>query len=145
MWCVSLGQSGELVAIDGAKAQVRMRAMTVKVELVDLRPVDQKDAPPPMPVALPPITEDQGASVRTSTNTCDLRGMRFDEAMQEVEGFVETLSARGMRTGYILHGHGTGALKQGVRGTLKRMGKVRSFRPAHTGEGGDAFTVVEVQ
>jgi DNA mismatch repair protein MutS2 len=74
-------------------------------------------------------------------NTIDLRGFRVEDAFPAIEQFFDGLSNRSS-VGFILHGHGTGALKVGVRQWLSSSSYVRDFRPANIEEGGDALTVV---
>jgi len=83
--------------------------------------------------------------VRTSETTCDLRGMRTDDALTFAASFVDRLMQRGDDAGFLLHGHGTGALKEALRRELSRAQHVRLVRPAEQDEGGDAFTVVVLQ
>lgn len=80
--------------------------------------------------------------VRTGETTCDLRGMRTDDALTFASAFVDRLMQRGDDAGFLLHGHGTGALKEALRRELSRAQHVRLVRPAEQDEGGDAFTVV---
>ena len=80
--------------------------------------------------------------VRTGETTCDLRGMRTDDALVFAGAFVDRLMQRGDDAGFLLHGHGTGALKEALRRELSRAQHVRHVRPAEQDEGGDAFTVV---
>lgn len=54
-------------------------------------------------------------SVRVAANTCDLRGFRYDEAIPEVERFLSNAAVEGRPIVFLLHGHGTGALKRGLR------------------------------
>lgn len=83
--------------------------------------------------------------MRLPFNTCDLRGKRVDEALEAVDLFLGGLSGKGTHTGWILHGHGTGALKQAVRDWLPTSMIVRRWRPADADEGGDAYTIVEIR
>jgi DNA mismatch repair protein MutS2 len=78
---------------------------------------------------------------RTSDNTVDLRGMRVEEAVDRVEMFLDSALLQGIDGVYIIHGHGTGALKRGVRGYLTGSRYVRDFRPGNRDEGGDGVTV----
>jgi DNA mismatch repair protein MutS2 len=73
---------------------------------------------------------------------CDLRGLRFEEAAREVELFLDRLARAGEKVGLIIHGHGTGALKNGIRELLSRSPYVRLYRPGDGPEGGDGVTVV---
>lgn len=84
------------------------------------------------------------AVVRVELNTCDLRGQRVDEALDAVDHFFDARARQGIRVVFLLHGHGTGALKTALRAALPRHPRVRRWRPAGADEGGDAFTVVEL-
>lgn len=77
--------------------------------------------------------------------TLDLRGMRVDEALDEVDRFTDALLQRGEPAGFVLHGHGTGALKQAVRDHLRAGAAISRSRAAEREEGGDAFTVFWVR
>jgi DNA mismatch repair protein MutS2 len=76
---------------------------------------------------------------------CDVRGMRAEDALAEVEQFLD----RGMRSGeeaaLIIHGHGTGALRQAIRDYLASSPYIRMFRPGENHEGGDGVTVVALR
>ena len=85
--------------------------------------------------------ETTGVHVAMAHNTIDLRGFRVEDAFPAIEQFFDGLSNRSS-VGFILHGHGTGALKVGVRQWLSSSSYVRDFRPANIEEGGDALTVV---
>jgi len=80
-------------------------------------------------------------AVRTDSNTCDLRGMRVDEALDRVDAHLDLMVSEGQETGFVLHGHGTGALRAAVRKHLDESPYVRSSRAAEPDEGGDAFSV----
>lgn len=76
---------------------------------------------------------------------CDVRGMRADDALAELESFLD----RGMRSGedaaLVIHGHGTGALKQAIRDYLAASPYIRMYRPGEGHEGGDGVTVVALR
>lgn len=78
---------------------------------------------------------------QTSDNTVDLRGMRVDEALEKVELFLDAVYAADLGGAYIIHGHGTGALKRAVRGFLPSSSYVQEHRRGERGEGGDGVTV----
>ena len=80
--------------------------------------------------------------VRVESNTCDIRGMRVEEAIDRVDTFVDRLLADGEPAGFVLHGHGTGALKVAVRAHLGAHPCVATSRTADDDQGGDAFTVL---
>jgi len=78
---------------------------------------------------------------RTAATTLDLRGQRYDEALSNVDAFIDRLISVNEVAGFVLHGHGTGALKAGVREHLRASAYVEHSRAAEPDEGGDAFTV----
>ncbi|MEL6181128.1 MAG: Smr/MutS family protein, partial [Myxococcota bacterium] len=78
---------------------------------------------------------------QNSNNTVDLRGLRADEALERVELFLDAAYHADEPGIYIIHGHGTGALKRAVRVFLPTSRYVRSYRPGQQGEGGDGVTV----
>ena len=82
-----------------------------------------------------------GLLPQTSDNTVDLRGMRVDEALEKVELFLDAVYGANLGGAYIIHGHGTGALKRAVRGWLPTSNYVKEFRRGERGEGGDGVTV----
>jgi DNA mismatch repair protein MutS2 len=80
-------------------------------------------------------------AVRTAGNTLDLRGERVEEALAKVDSFADRLLRIGEPYGFVLHGHGTGALKSAVREHLKASSVIEQSAPADPDSGGDAFTI----
>ncbi len=81
------------------------------------------------------------SAVRTITNTLDLRGERVDVALDKVDAFLDRMLNVGEQHGFVLHGHGTGALKSAVRSHLQASSYIEQSQPAEADSGGDAFTV----
>lgn len=80
--------------------------------------------------------------ITSASPTLDLRGQRADDALRQVEQFLDRVSRSGDEAAIIIHGHGTGALKASVREYLERSPYAKSFRAGEAGEGGDGATVV---
>ncbi len=146
---VRLKNVGTVAIVEAApeRGQVRLRAGNLKLS-VALAEIESVQAQPKAPSA--PATKskrsnfksaDAIAPMRTSDNTLDLRGERVDEALTRVDGFLDVLIGRSAAVGFVLHGHGTGALKSAVRDHLRASRYVTHARPAEPDEGGDAFTV----
>ncbi len=75
----------------------------------------------------------------------DLRGMTGDEAVMELDRFLDQAVMGKLQEVRIIHGKGTGAVRARVREHLKRSRYVKSFRPGHYGEGEDGVTVAELR
>jgi len=75
----------------------------------------------------------------------DLRGMMTDEAIANLERFLDTAMMGKLETVTIIHGKGTGAVRSAVRTYLKRSRYVKTFRPGRYGEGEDGVTVAELK
>ncbi len=74
----------------------------------------------------------------------DLRGMRLEEAVEVLEQKINELVIKNFSGKLIvIHGHGTGILKKGVRHHLKEHPLIEDFRPGKMEEGGDGVTVIE--
>ncbi len=80
--------------------------------------------------------------LQTPGNTLDLRGMYVDDALPEVEAFLDRLCLTQAPCAFLIHGHGTGALKAGVRRHLKTSPYAKRFLPAPREQGGDGVTIV---
>jgi DNA mismatch repair protein MutS2 len=131
----------DAVVVEGPnKGRVRIAVGPLKlwVECAELEGASHA-APAPLPV---PSAAPSTARGRGPDNTLNLKGMRIDDALGLMETFIDRLYTTDSRIGYVLHGHGTGALRDAVRKHLKSaMPHVRDSGPADEGEGGDAVTV----
>lgn len=78
-----------------------------------------------------------------SSNTVDLRGKTVDAALDDLDIQMDRLWQRGERKIIVIHGHGMGKVKEGVRRFLENTRMHLAFRPGRQGEGGDGVTVVE--
>ncbi len=78
------------------------------------------------------------------SNTLDLRGFRVEEALDELEAYLDKASLYNLTPVFVIHGHGTGALKQCVRDFLSTSPYVCKFRPGENAEGGDGVSVIDI-
>ena len=75
----------------------------------------------------------------------DLRGKMVDEALMEVDQFIDHAIMNGLGSVVIIHGKGTGALRTGIQQHLRTHRNVKSFRLGAYGEGDAGVTVVELK
>lgn len=83
--------------------------------------------------------------IRTGSNTIDVRGERVDDALLKVEQFLDNSLVAGLPIVMIIHGHGTGAVRNAVRNLLSDSDYAKLFRPGEDHEGGNGVTIVTLQ
>lgn len=87
----------------------------------------------------------QSNATRKSSMELDIRGMTSDEGIMEVDGFIDNCIMSGIKIITIIHGKGTGALREAVHRFLKQNKYVKSYRLGVYGEGEAGVTVVELK
>ena len=85
------------------------------------------------------------AETTSVRNEIDVRGMNVEEAILEVDAFIDHALLRNLNQLTIIHGKGTGVLRSGIQQHLKRHRAVKSFRLGVYGEGESGVTVVELK
>ena len=78
------------------------------------------------------------------SNTLDLRGERVEDALDKLEAYLDKASLANLSPVYIIHGHGTGALKSAVRDFISTSPYVAKYRPGEDTEGGDGVSVIDI-
>ncbi len=145
----SLGQEGEVLEVSGDDALVQLGALRVRRPVSDLLPLRGKAKGATLARArddrLRAAEGARAAPLSLGSRRLDVRGMRVDDLLREVDGFLDRLFGEGAVDALILHGHGTGALKDSLRTHLKASPYVGSFRRGDQHEGGDAVTIVEFE
>jgi DNA mismatch repair protein MutS2 len=144
---LSLGQEGEVLEVDDRDALVRAGALKIRRPVADLLPLRGKAPAAPgfgrtRTEKLQAAEGVRPAAVTSPDRRLDARGLRVEELLREVDRFLDRLLAEGAPDALVLHGHGTGALKQALRDHLAASPYVARFRPGDRHEGGDAATVV---
>ena len=79
------------------------------------------------------------------SNKLDLRGHRVEDALDELEAYLDEASLANLTPVYIIHGHGTGALKSAVRNFISTSPYVAKYRVGEEAEGGDGVSVIDIK
>ena len=142
------GWEGRIAAMDkgGRRATLEAGGMRVLVDIDDLEPALGQ---PPSPVSVAgggtgsatALRLDRARSVASSL---DLRGARVEEALDALGRYLDDASLAGLGAVTVVHGMGTGALRDAVREAVAAHPLVRSARPGERGEGGDGATIVSL-
>jgi len=135
------GQKGHVTELSGStEAIVQLGIMKMKVALLDLEPVGKPQAAKPQARSTV-VKRSRDDNVRTEL---DLRGTTLDEAILEVDRFLDEAFLSNLNQVYVIHGKGTGALRTGIQEFLRRHKHVKSYRLGQYGEGGAGVTVAEL-
>jgi len=130
-------QEGELVELKPPAATVLFGNAKLKVRLETLVKVKSRKGSTSESVASALYTPEARTEI-------DLRGMLGDEAIPQVERFLDDALVGGLHRVDIIHGKGTGALRKRISQFLKTYPHVKSFRLGEWNEGGAGVTVVEL-
>ena len=145
VWVARVRAEADVLEVlpDGA-VRVQAGPMKLVVDPSEVRPVAPAESEPRRKAAAPAKGGDPPGlevAVQTTDNTCDLRGLRTDDALSMAVTFLDRSINDERRVCFLLHGHGTGALKEAIRRELKSSPYVRYFRAGNPGEGGDGVTI----
>lgn len=143
----SLDREGIVADVKGERVEVRFGSVGVAVRRSDLRPAGEaakegaRGAGSPRPAGAargPGLDDDVPLEIVVI-------GKTVDEALPEIDRFLDRAAMAGRNEVRIVHGHGTGRLRSAVRRFLAGHAHVASHRPGAPREGGDGATVVEVR
>lgn len=140
---MSLNQQGTVLSNpdDKGNVDIQVGIMKVTVNISNLRRTD-----------LDQSTKNIQPSNRVKSNKgklikqeLDLRGKNIEEGILEVDKYLDDAYISGLKEVYVIHGKGTGVLREGIKNYLKTHKHVKSMRIGKYGEGGDGVTVVEIK
>jgi len=130
------GGQGTIVELRGQEAVLQMGAVRLTVPLVRLQPKEE----PKSPKSAGRVQHK--AKIATELN---LRGLTVEEALLAVDDYLAEARATATTPVRLLHGKGTGALRNALRDSLKRDRRVENFHDAVPYEGGHGVTVVHLR
>ena len=144
----SLGLNGTVKSINKAAqtAVVLSGIMEVKAELADLSAIEAEAEK--SEAKRPSKNQQNSVKIEKATNISsrlDLRGMLVLEALEELEKYIDDAYLASAGKIEIIHGKGTGALRDAVQKALKRHPYIKTYRLGEFGEGDSGVTIAEVK
>ena len=140
---LSYGQTGTITKqLSEHEYEVQMDIIKVKVSDRDVERIDNSQS-----TAKPKRLVRATSAVRRSNahSELDLRGQRYDEAMTNLDRYIDSVLLAGLDTVTIIHGIGTGAIRKGVWQYLRSSNHVKNFNYAPANEGGNGATIVQLK
>ena len=140
VWVSSLNQTGRIIELVDGEAEVQVGAFRTRVPVLNLEKRH---------LGAPPAGE-SGVHIQLSPRPLpsvelDLRGWRVEDALPELDKYLDDAYLASLPYARIIHGKGTGTLRKVVREALAEHPLVASFRPGELKEGGDGVTVVKLE
>lgn len=152
VWVRTLDKPGHVVEVRGKSAMVAVGGMKLTVKTRDLGRLADVDAPkkraarpaddaPERPARQLDERDYDTPPPREDRNSVDVRGMRRDEIADRVEPLLDRAYRDTIDAIWVIHGHGTGALRDEVRVLLRNSTYVDRWRPGKRHEGGDGVSI----
>ncbi len=139
---LNIGQNATVLKPADARGEVQVQAGVIKLmaRLSDLRLIEDPIKPSASggKLTLDPAHTVAGLAL-------DVRGRMVDEALMEVDRYLDDAVLNGRQEVQIIHGKGTGALRKGIQDYLRRHSKVKDFRLGNYGEGDAGVTIVTLK
>ena len=140
---LSLNQVGTVLELpdESGNVLVQVGIMKVSVPLSTLRrsKIKEEDR---IQGSTRKIIKSKASKVK---NEIDLRGKTLDEAILDLDKYIDDVYIAGLKEAYIIHGKGTGVLREGIKSYIKGHRHIKSFRMGDYNEGGDGVTVIELK
>lgn len=142
---LSMDQRGEVLSVSTSRgdAEVQLGALKVRVPLDNLERLSRRQsraADAAAALTLPPLAAHEPPPLQL-----DLRGWKVEPALEAVDHYLNDATLAGLSTVRLLHGKGTGALRQAIREQLAHHPLVLSFEAATARDGGDGVTVATLR
>lgn len=137
-----LDKNGEITRIDEKKKEVAVRlgGVSTTLKFEDIRKIVKQNTDKPKDNAI--IHKFGDVAATTVPLELNVRGQTVDEALYNIDNYINTCMSEGYREVRIVHGKGTGALRKAVGEHLKKYMCIEKFRLGKYGEGDDGVTIV---
>lgn len=140
---INLNQRGTVVTPPDKNGEAIVQAgiMKINVHITNLKLVDEQKEQ----ISRTGIGEISISKARTISNEIDVRGLTLDEALEIVDKYLDDVVITGLPEICIIHGKGTGVLRNGIHQYLKTNKRVSSYRLGKYGEGETGVTIVQLK
>ena len=136
----SSGNTGKVESLDRKTATVQVGQLRVTVKTRELIPIDA-----PLETTGVRVKTDMMEKQAKFENKLDIRGMRYEQALDTVQEFVDAALVANAHELRIVHGKGSGALRKAVRKKLREYPAIGSIHHPADNDGGDGVTVAELE
>ncbi len=145
----SLNTRGVVTSLGEEELEIQVGSLRVRTRLSEVEPVSREEdvdaAQEPTKGRQMVREHETRVDAPSPGMELDLRGQRADEALDQLERYLDAAYLARLPFVRIIHGKGTGKLRQAVRESLGSNPHVRSFEPGGVSEGGDGVTVAKLQ
>ncbi len=144
---LSLGQNGNILSLPDSKGELSVQVGNLKVNatlknIMLLNQPTKKEVPQYGKSVYSSLYKDKASNISLSIN---VRGKLLEEALSEVDKYIDDAFMAKLEKVTIIHGRGEGILRKGVQEMLARNRHVKEFRDGHFNEGGNGVTVVSLR
>ena len=138
----TLGTEAEVVSLDkNGNAEVKAGVMKMKVKVSELRLLTPKKKPKKQSL----YRSVKEKSLPSGKSSVDLRGESVEEAIADLDMFIDGVLRSGLNELTIIHGKGTGTLRRAIQQRLKDHPNIKSYRTGVYGEGEEGVTIAELK
>lgn len=145
---IDMDQEATVLKAPDKDGNVKVQAGIIKmdVHITNLREMDNsKEKSKEMADKYLKSTTAYASKTKNVSTEVDVRGQMLEEAIMNVEKFLDDCYLAGISPVNIIHGKGTGVLRKGIQERLRRHKYVKAYRSGKYGEGEDGVTVVEIK
>ncbi len=142
---LTLGQNGEVCELpdDKGDLQVQVGAMKIGVNVRDIMLIDQQASKAISKKRASGYGSMYRQKAQTVSTSIDVRGKNLDDALMDVEKYIDDAFISGLGEVTIIHGRGEGILSKGIRAALRKNKNIKDYRRGAFDEGGEGVTVVK--
>jgi DNA mismatch repair protein MutS2 len=143
VWLTGLKTEGTLMSLSTTEAEVQVGRMRIRAKLDEIQPRATKNEPP-APTPAPSLPEVNAPAAPSPGLEIDLRGQNVEDGLAMLERYLDSAYLAQLPWVRIIHGKGTGKLRQAVRDMLRASDLVKNHETGGDAEGGDGVTIARL-